>query len=86
MSISLELVRKVHKSQGSEFDKVVLIMSDSDASVLTRELLYTGITRARFYVDIWTSRDVFMKTIQKQILRQSGLTDAIKCQRKIATK
>jgi exodeoxyribonuclease V alpha subunit len=69
MSISLELVRKIHKSQGSEFDKVVLIMSDSDASVLTREVLYTGITRARFYVDIWTSRDVFMKTIQKQILR-----------------
>jgi exodeoxyribonuclease V alpha subunit len=76
----------VHKSQGSEFDKVVLIMSDSDAPVLTRELLYTGITRTRFYVDIWTSRDVFMKTIQKQILRQSGLTDAIKCQRKIAAK
>jgi exodeoxyribonuclease V alpha subunit len=60
MSISLELVRKVHKSQGSEFDKVVLILSDSDVPVLTRELLYTGITPARFYVDIWTSRDVLI--------------------------
>lgn len=76
----------VHKSQGSEFDKVVLILSDGDAPVLTRELLYTGITRARFYVDIWTSGDVFMKTIQKQIFRQSGLTDAIKCPRKISAK
>lgn len=85
MSISLELVRRVHKRQGFEFDEVVLIMPDSDAPVLTRELLYTGIIPARFYVDIWTSRDVFMKTIQKQILRQSGLTDAVKCQRKIAT-
>ena len=76
----------VHKSQGSEFDKVVLILSDSDVPVLTRELLYTGITRARFYVDIWTSRDVFMKTIQKKILRQSGLTDAIKSPWKVTAK
>ena len=57
----------VHKSQGSEFDKVALVLSDSDAPVLTRELLYTGITRARYYVDIWTTRDVWVKTIQKQI-------------------
>jgi exodeoxyribonuclease V alpha subunit len=70
----------VHKSQGSEFDQVALILSDNDVPVLTRELLYTGITRARFYVDLWTTRDVLMKTIQKQIIRQSGLTDAIKCQ------
>jgi len=52
MSISLELVRKVHKSQGSEFDKVVLIMSDNDVPVLTRELLYTGITPPRVFM--WT--------------------------------
>lgn len=76
----------VHKSQGSEFDKVVLILSDSDAPVLTRELIYTGVTRARSFVDIWAKKDVFMKTIQTQILRQSGLTDAIKCQRTIAVK
>ncbi len=36
----------VHKSQGSEFEHVVLVLPDEDASVLTRELLYTGITRA----------------------------------------
>jgi exodeoxyribonuclease V alpha subunit len=76
----------VHKSQGSEFDKVALILSDSDAPVLTRELLYTGITRARLYVDIWTTRDVLTKTVQKQIIRQSGLTDAIRYQRIISPK
>ena len=76
----------VHKSQGSEFDKVVLILSDSDVPVLTRELLYTGVTRARSFVDIWAKKDVFMKTIQTQILRQSGLTDAIKCPRTITAK
>jgi exodeoxyribonuclease V alpha subunit len=36
----------VHKSQGSEFEHVVLVLPDEDAPVLTRELLYTGITRA----------------------------------------
>jgi exodeoxyribonuclease V alpha subunit len=36
----------VHKSQGSEFGHVVLVLPDEDAAVLTRELVYTGITRA----------------------------------------
>ncbi|MFM8695150.1 MAG: ATP-binding domain-containing protein, partial [Betaproteobacteria bacterium] len=37
----------VHKSQGSEFDRVALVLPDSDHPVLCRELLYTGLTRAR---------------------------------------
>ena len=37
----------VHKSQGSEFDRVLLVLPDRDSPVLSRELLYTGITRAR---------------------------------------
>jgi exodeoxyribonuclease V alpha subunit len=37
----------VHKSQGSEFEHVVLVLPEDDSPVLTRELLYTGITRAR---------------------------------------
>jgi len=86
MAISLELVCAVDKSQGSEFDKVVLILSDIDVPVLTRELRYTGLTCARFYVDIWITRDVFTKTIQRQIIRQSGLTDAIKGQQTVTTK
>ncbi len=69
----------VHKSQGSEFDHVALILSDNDAPVLTKELLYTGITRARYFVNIWSGKSVIIKTIQKQIIRQSGLTDAIQC-------
>jgi exodeoxyribonuclease V alpha subunit len=42
----------VHKSQGSEFERVLLILSDHDINVITRELIYTGITRARKKVDI----------------------------------
>ena len=37
----------VHKSQGSEFDRVLLVLPDRESPVLSRELLYTGITRAR---------------------------------------
>ena len=37
----------IHKSQGSEFAHVVLVLPDTDSALLTRELLYTGITRAR---------------------------------------
>jgi exodeoxyribonuclease V alpha subunit len=43
----------VHKSQGSEFDRVLLVLPDRDSPVLTRELLYTGITRARRSVELW---------------------------------
>jgi exodeoxyribonuclease V alpha subunit len=45
----------VHKSQGSEFDEVILILPDRDYPVLTRELLYTGVTRAKQKFSIWTN-------------------------------
>jgi exodeoxyribonuclease V alpha subunit len=68
----------VHKSQGSEFNQIALILSDADSPVLTRELLYTGITRARFGVNIWAGPEILAKTIPKQIIRESGLTDALR--------
>lgn len=67
----------VHKSQGSEFDRVLLILPDRDAPVLTRELLYTAITRARSKVEIWGSKDVIFSTLGKQILRESGLHELL---------
>ena len=68
----------VHKSQGSEFDSIALILSDSDNPVLTRELVYTGITRARYSAQIWATADILMKSVNNQIIRHSGLTDAMK--------
>jgi exodeoxyribonuclease V alpha subunit len=67
----------VHKSQGSEFDQVLLILSDTDSPVLTRELIYTGITRARKQVRIWSAEDVFISAISRCIQRTSGLRDAL---------
>lgn len=67
----------VHKSQGSEFDRVLLILPDQDSPLLTRELLYTAITRAREKVEIWGRKDVFCRAVKRQITRTSGLTEAL---------
>ena len=67
----------VHKSQGSEFNEVLLVLPDKDYAVLTRELLYTGITRARDFITIWGAEDVLRKAIERPIERMSGLRDAL---------
>ena len=67
----------VHKSQGSEFERVLLVLSDRDIPLITRELIYTGITRTRRDVDIWASEDLLKKAISRRISRQSGLADVL---------
>jgi len=67
----------VHKSQGSEFNRVLLIMPDRDSPLLTRELLYTAITRARKNVEIWGSKTIFVSGVNRRIKRTSGLTEAL---------
>ncbi len=67
----------VHKSQGSEFDRVLLILPDQDSPLLTRELLYTAITRAREKVEIWGRKDVFCRAVKRQITRTSGLAETL---------
>ncbi|MEW6379565.1 MAG: AAA family ATPase [bacterium] len=67
----------VHKSQGSEFDRVLLLLPDTDARILTRELIYTSITRARNYVEVWGREEVFLNAVSRRIQRQSGLQDAL---------
>jgi exodeoxyribonuclease V alpha subunit len=67
----------VHKSQGSEFSEVVLILPDRQSPVLTRELLYTGITRAREKVTVWGREEVFRAAVASTVRRSSGLRDAL---------
>lgn len=67
----------VHKSQGTEFDRVVLILPDRDSPVLARELVYTGITRAREKVEIWGEEAVFQLAVARRTERMSGLKDAL---------
>ncbi|MCP4297007.1 MAG: exodeoxyribonuclease V subunit alpha [Proteobacteria bacterium] len=63
----------VHKSQGSEFDQVFLLLPPEDNKILTKELIYTGITRARKAVTIMGEKSVFMKAVNRSIERVSGL-------------
>ncbi len=67
----------VHKSQGSEFDHVLIILPDRDYPLLTRELIYTGLTRARKTVSIWGTEAVFKSAVTRKIDRTSGLRDAL---------
>lgn len=67
----------VHKSQGSEFRDALVILPARDAPILTRELLYTGITRARETVEVWASEEILRQTIRRTIERSSGLRDRL---------
>jgi len=67
----------IHKSQGSEFDRVILLLPAHDTELLTRELIYTGITRARSGVEIWGDLEVFVAAVSRRIDRQSGLKGAL---------
>jgi len=63
----------VHKSQGSEFDRVLLILPDHLSEALSRELLYTAVTRARRSIEIWGTEEVFRQTVERRTVRKSGL-------------
>ncbi|MFC1669413.1 exodeoxyribonuclease V subunit alpha [Spirochaetota bacterium] len=67
----------VHKSQGSEFGNVLLILPDKPSPVLTRELIYTAITRPKKRVDIWGSEEIIRYMIKNPVRRKSGLRDAL---------
>lgn len=67
----------IHKSQGSEFDRVLLVIPPGDSQVLTRELLYTGITRARNSVELWCGKDLLAAAVDRRIERRSGLRRAL---------
>jgi exodeoxyribonuclease V alpha subunit len=68
----------VHKSQGTEFQRVVLILPDRDSPLLTRELIYTAVTRARQTVEIWGRQDILMAAVQRRIHRASGLRNKLR--------
>jgi exodeoxyribonuclease V alpha subunit len=63
----------VHKSQGSEFDAVLVLLPARPSRLLTRELLYTGITRARQRVALAAGADVLSAAIAQPTLRHTGL-------------
>jgi exodeoxyribonuclease V alpha subunit len=63
----------VHKAQGSEFDEVWLLLPQHDSRVLSRELVYTGLTRARAAIHIATGADMVETALERHASRWAGL-------------
>jgi exodeoxyribonuclease V alpha subunit len=67
----------IHKSQGSEFEEVMIVLPELDNPVLCRELLYTAVTRARSKLSLVAEQDIFTSSVEKETLRYSGLADRL---------
>lgn len=67
----------VHKSQGSEFEHTSLVLPNHFLPVLTRELVYTAITRARERLSLYTDEAVWRQAVRVRTLRRSGLQERL---------
>ena len=63
----------IHKSQGSEFEEVLIILPETISPVLTKELLYTAITRAKKTIKLVANEAVFFSTVRQRVQRVTGL-------------
>lgn len=63
----------VHRGQGSQFERVSLVLPPPESPLLTRELLYTAITRAETFVRVIGSAEAVRKAVEQPIVRASGL-------------
>jgi exodeoxyribonuclease V alpha subunit len=67
----------IHKSQGSEFADTVMVLPAEYTPILTRELIYTGITRAKSRLYLYAPMDIITKTVQVRTERASGLAQLL---------
>jgi exodeoxyribonuclease V alpha subunit len=65
----------VHKSQGSEFCDVLLVLPNELSPVMSRELIYTGVTRAMRRVELWGTEAVFTDAVKQRLTRASALAE-----------
>ncbi len=67
----------VHKAQGSQFATAVVVLPDPTSRILTRELLYTGVTRAEHRLVVVGSAAAVGAAVERRVQRASGLGDAL---------
>jgi exodeoxyribonuclease V alpha subunit len=67
----------VHKSQGSQFGHVLTILPPEESAVVTRELLYTALTRAESAVQLWAPEKILRQAAARRTVRHSGLCDTL---------
>jgi len=63
----------IHKTQGSEFNHVAMVLPKGDSPLLSRELLYTGITRAKSFLTVATNQYAWQQGVSRAVKRYSGL-------------
>ena len=68
----------VHKSQGSEFDRVAIVLPPASSKLLTRELMYTAITRARMSLLVVGPEESVRAAVERRVARTSGLADRLR--------
>jgi exodeoxyribonuclease V alpha subunit len=71
--IATQWAMSIHKSQGSEFEHVVVSMPPPPSRILTRELLYTAVTRAKKKLTIVATEESITEAIKREVARSSGL-------------
>ena len=67
----------IHKSQGSEFDEVVVVLPEEDNRILSRQLVYTAVTRAKKAVLLVAEKEILRLALSRNIERASGLADLL---------
>jgi exodeoxyribonuclease V alpha subunit len=75
------LAMTVHKSQGSQFEHVALVLAGRDSPIQTRELVYTGVTRAKQRLSWLGDLDELRTALARQVRRESGLPELIETAR-----
>jgi exodeoxyribonuclease V alpha subunit len=65
----------VHKSQGSEFASALVILPEIETPILSREHLYTAITRAKSHIQLWWTEASLAAALRRRVTRWSGLRD-----------
>jgi exodeoxyribonuclease V alpha subunit len=67
----------IHKSQGSQYDEVIVVLPNESSRILTRELFYTAISRAEKKLTIIGSEKVLRSAVSQAVRRTSGLASRI---------
>ena len=67
----------VHKSQGSQFDTAAVLLPPASSRILTRELLYTAVTRAREQLIVVATEEAVITAVARPVARASGLRERL---------
>lgn len=67
----------IHKSQGSEFGDVLILLPTEPSAVMSRELVYTGVSRAIRRVELWGGEETFLDAVGRRLVRASALRERL---------